>query len=751
MRKRLSIRQQLRVLVLATAAPLLAFAAALVFWHSHAERELLEQEAVRSGTAAMASVDRELAGAVTGLQVLAASPALAAGDFRAFHAQARAAVGIAGNSVIILYDRAGTRLVSTAVPYGTPVAARRDMSTLSAPFETGKPHITRLFVSETVKQPTLGIVVPVFVDGRVRYVLGAGLLSNRLSGLMRDSGLPREWPAAVLDQEGTIIARTSGPEYVGKKALPANWERIARTSAQSGTFEGPSQEGRRGLIAFARSDASGWTTAMSVPLEAVNGRLYRSLALVAMAGLLVFALALFISWRVGDRIVRPVLALQRAAKAMERGLFPELVSSGIAQFDALAASMREAAGQIREREERLSDSLKQLQAAHEELANAHEQLRGEQGKKDQFIATLAHELRNPLAPIRTGIFVLQRSPPAEAAEKTLAMMDRQLAHMVRLIDDLLDVSRIARGKLVLQREDAVLQDIVLDACIAAEPLIAQGGHTFTRDIQLGPIWVNADRTRLAQVITNVLNNAAKFTPAGGSIHLKLSRCDGAAEIEVTDSGVGIPRHRLHDIFELFSQVLDGTTGREPGLGIGLSLAKLLVELHGGSIEARSQGRGHGSTFVIRMPAVPAPGKATLQTRGQSQETAAPRRLLVVDDNRDAAESLAALLSSLGHAVTVANDGTTAIAMARNRRFDLVLLDIGMPGMDGFEVCRRLRAIGEYRSVPIVALTGWGAAGDRARSSEAGFSAHLVKPASLEELECVIRESTARDGALVNPG
>jgi hypothetical protein len=266
----------------------------------------MQQQARGTVDAAMQAVDRELSGAITGLQVLATSPALAREDFASFHAQASAAVGIAGNSVIILYRRDGTRIMSTAVAYGQPLARRLDMSALAAPFETRRPHVSRLFQSETVQQPTLGLVVPVVIDGEVRYVLSAGLLSRRLTELLRASGLPGGWIGTLLDQEGTIIARTRNPEQaIGKKALAANWARVRSAETTSGAFTGEAQEGDRVLLAFSKSEASGWTTVVGIPVAALDEALKSSLMWVAGIGASIVAMALVLAWRAASAIYSP--------------------------------------------------------------------------------------------------------------------------------------------------------------------------------------------------------------------------------------------------------------------------------------------------------------------------------------------------------------------------------------------------------------------------------------------------------------
>ncbi len=726
------------MLVLVTALPLILFSLAVVAWQSHTARRLTQEQASRAADGAMQTIDRQLAGAITGLQVLAASPALAAGDFRGFHAQAQAAVGITGDSVIILYDRDGNRVVSTAVPFGQPVPPRKDMSTLAAPFQTGRPHVTRLFRSETVKKPTLGIVVPVTIGNRVPYVLGAGLLSETLSRTLASTGIPPNWIATVLDDEGTIIARNLNAEsVVGRKALPQNWSRIVNAPGTTGTFEGRSQEGKPVLLSFARSSTSGWTTVIGIPVGSLHSQANASLALILAAGAAVLGAALLLAWSVGRRIYASAARLTHAAQALEEGRRVEVPATGIEQFERLARAMQSASLAIHEREARLSSSL-------DELRQAHQKLRDEQAEKDRFIATLAHELRNPLAPIRTGVQLLARAPDKEIVDRTLDMMDRQVAHMVRLIDDLLDVSRIARGKVVLQRDVAPLQTILAVALEASEPLFQLGGQTVSVDLPADPIWVNADRVRIAQVVTNVLNNAAKFTSKGGSVRVTASRQAEDAVIEIQDTGVGIPPDRLEDVFNMFAQLREDGQPGPGGLGLGLSIAKLLVELHEGSIEADSEGPGRGATFRIRLPAagpeggtVPASVEEEHRPAGHEGDA---RRILVVDDNVDAADMLASMLQSAGHEVQVAYDGRRAIDLAQHFPADLVILDIGMPDMNGYDVCRALRAMPDFARGRIIALTGWGAPSDRKKAMDAGFDNHLTKPVDWKALERLIRDS-----------
>lgn len=720
----MSIRARLAILILVTAVPLISFAIGLVLWHSKTEQDSLRQHAAGAAVAAMQAVDRELAGAISALQVLAASPSLAAGDFRAFHAQAKSAVGIGGNSVIVLYDAQGNRVVSTAARYGEPLPARSDMTPLARPFYTGKPHISSLIMSFAVGHPTLAVVVPVFVEGRVPYVLAVGLLSSRLSEAVVSSGLPHEWFASVVDQEGTIIARTRAADrFIGTKEHAEAWGRIQAQPGASGYVDGDTKEGDPAMLAFARSSQAGWTTVIAIPTQALTDQLHRSLSLVATAAVAVLLLAAALGWWGLEQITRPLERLEHLAQSLEGGEDAQAGPTGIEQFDRLGGTIARAGRVIRER---------------------HRELREQQEQKDQFIATLAHELRNPLAPIRTGLHILSRHPPPSVAERTVATMQRQLSHMVRLIDDLLDVSRVARGTLVLRKEEADLKAIVADAVASAETYINGAGQHLVVEVPPEPVCATVDSARACQVLINLLHNASKFTPSGGLIRLRLECTPDTAEISVSDSGCGIAAADLENIFELFYQVRDETDAAPPGLGIGLSLSRRLAQMHGGELRAESKGRGHGATFTLRLPRLAASHAHSAVPVHRTDGVSAGRRIMVVEDNLDAADTLAAALRLEGHTVCIAHDGPSAIKLASEVRVDVVLLDIGMPMMDGYEVCRQLRGMEGYRDALIVALTGWGAARDRQRAEEAGFDAHVTKPADWPQIEEAL---SAREGVL----
>jgi len=406
------------------------------------------------------------------------------------------------------------------------------------------------------------------------------------------------------------------------------------------------------------------------------------------------------------------------------------------QFAELAAAERRAhaaelrASEARERER--SARLQQLAA----------RLRAADRRKDEFLATLAHELRNPLAPIVSSLDVMQRSRDPVQVERAREVAGRQARHMVRLIDDLLDLSRISRGTIVLQRETLPLARTVASAVETSRPLLEARQHRLV----LGPVpdtlLVDGDPTRLSQVFSNLLNNAARYTEPGGEVRVALRRDGNEAVAEVSDTGAGIAPEQLEAVFEMFVQAGEGIEGHG-GLGIGLTLVRQLVQLHGGSVSAHSDGPGQGSCFSVRLPLAATGADATTATP-ESVDAAAvsPRRVLLVDDNADAAESLSAALRLDGHTVALAHDGPQALALARLFHPQLVLLDIGLPGLNGYEVARRLRAAPGGEALRLVAITGWGQDADRERARAAGFDLHLTKPVDQQRL----RASLARFAA-----
>lgn len=381
-----------------------------------------------------------------------------------------------------------------------------------------------------------------------------------------------------------------------------------------------------------------------------------------------------------------------------------------------------------------SADITERKRAERKVRESEAALREADRKKDEFLAVLAHELRNPLAPIRNAVHIM-RAPGMGQAELAEArdIIDRQVKQLVRLVDDLLDISRITVGRMALQQAVLDLRAVADDALLMSGPLLDEAEHDVTVHLPPQPVWVRGDGVRLAQVISNLLNNAARYTPPGGSVSLRVTEEGADALVLVEDTGVGLSPGVLERIFEPFVQAEGGASRAAGGLGIGLALSRSLTQLHGGTIKATSPGPGHGSCFVVRLPSAQQERPRAVAPTAAPAASGRPSRLLIVDDNQDSARSQAKMLRLLGHEVEAAFEGGEALRQVAAFRPDVVLLDLGLPGIDGYEVARRIRAMPEGGEVLLVAQTGWGQDEDRRRTAAAGFDAHLVKPVELDSL------------------
>jgi PAS domain S-box-containing protein len=461
-------------------------------------------------------------------------------------------------------------------------------------------------------------------------------------------------------------------------------------------------------------------------------------------------------------VIAPAGAKPRMVRASGQPLYDKVgrkLGAVVSMHDVTARQEAQAAGEAAAREqdrrraaeaaaELIRESSERLRASEERLQRLAAELAETDRRKTEFLATLAHELRNPLAPISNGLQLMRMGPSdPQAQAKARDMLERQLRHLVRLVDDLLDIARISSGKVHLKKERVALTGVLNGAVESSMPLVSAAGHTLVLDMPDENLELVADPTRLGQVVSNLLNNAAKYTPSGGRIELAVRRERNELAISVADSGIGIAPDALPHLFEMFSQVGNDRNRSQGGLGIGLALVRSLVELHGGSVSAQSAGVGQGSKFTVRLPlASRAAASTPVNAPAAETHSPAPFRVLVVDDNVDAAESLAALLDLAGHATRIAHDGEQALRTAYEFLPEVVFLDIGMPGKDGYEVAKALRQKPETQQAVLVALTGWGAKDDRARSRKAGFDHHLTKPAGLAAVEDLLTRIETRAGA-----
>lgn len=415
---------------------------------------------------------------------------------------------------------------------------------------------------------------------------------------------------------------------------------------------------------------------------------------------------------------------------------PQVLRHKVAVFAELFRKTRELA----ELNETLETRVRERTA---ELERSESLLRSAASQKDEFLAILAHELRNPLAPLRIGLDVLlreQASTPRVA--RTINAMNRQLDHMVHLVEDLLDIARISRGTLQLKRELVDLNEIVEAAIETALPFFKQKNQKLSVDI-CKRVCADADPTRIAQILANLLHNAGKFTPAGGDVRVDLAKENGNALVRIRDSGAGIPADQIDHVFDMFARVGSPASAPQAGLGIGLAIARRLAEMHGGSLSARSEGEGRGSTLTLSLPLAPEKeieqGAARPASDGANDEASPSLDVLVIEDNEDVADTLFDWLESTGRRVSLARSGETGVDMFRRARPRVVLCDLGLPGMDGFEVCRSIRAMAPDEQPVMVALTGYGQEADLNRTRDAGFDHHLIKPVAPDLLDALLRQ------------
>ncbi len=467
--------------------------------------------------------------------------------------------------------------------------------------------------------------------------------------------------------------------------------------------------------------------------------------------LLSLLLAALVASRLQAGITEPLAAVTGVARdVMEKRDFSLRVRSPSAtgEIATLVYAFNDMLAEVGRRAHALQDANRTLQYEMTVRQDAEQALLQADRRKDEFLATLAHELRNPLAPIRTGLDILRMAGTDQAAsERARNIMERQLRQMVRLVDDLLDVSRINTGKLTIKREPVALQSVVGDALELVRPFVEAQEHRLTVDVPQQPVYVLGDATRLAQVLSNLLNNAAKYTNRGGELGLRAAVEQGRLVIRVSDNGIGLAPHMLDQIFDMFVQADTSLERSTAGLGVGLSLARRLAELHGGAITAHSPGVGQGMTMTVTLPVMAAPDA--------QQEAAQPcghekrrLRVLLADDNIDFVESIAVLLRGAGHTVRVCHDGAQALAAADAFAPDYAFLDIGLPRVNGYDLARALRKLPSLERTVLVAVTGWGQQKDRLLAQEAGFSAHLVKPVAVDQILAILAGS--REGMLQPP-
>jgi signal transduction histidine kinase len=713
-----SIRVYLLILVLGAMLPGALLTGILVWRNFTNNRAFSERRLLESARVDASALDREFASTISTLRVLATSRTLDRDDFEAFHLEGRRVQSTqSGWYTIVLLSLDGRPLVSTRTPWGEPLEPVVDPDSLQQVIATGQANVGMVRDSPSGgPDHVFPIRVPVVRRERLKYILSAIINVDALTRVVPRQRNSDEWTRALLDSAGTIAVRTRGePNYVGSPAREEFRARI-RQRVESVSSE-TTLEGNRVYAAISPSQ-SGWTAVIAVPRHVLDAPLLSSMAAVLPGGVVLalcgLAAVLVISRRLSDDLA----VATASAEAVAQGRPLPRAEAHVAETLQLQRSLATTASLLEQRARERDEEVRRADGARTEAERANR-------TKDQFLAVLGHELRNPLAPTVTALELMKRRDP-NMFTREREVLERQVAHMSRLVNDLLDVARLTQGRVRLEPRRFELCEAVERATDMARPLIAQQRHALHVSVPETGLALDADRARIVQVLSNLLTNAARYTPPGGHITVTAAATDGHVTIAVDDDGPGLPAELVPHLFEPFAQGPRALDRREGGLGLGLALARTFTELHGGTIRLEAHNGAPGSRFVVELPLASATAPRQ-RTPAPTPSRVAAQRVLLVDDNADAREMLRLALEQAGHIVATASDGPSALDVTATFRPDVGVLDIGLPGMDGYELARRLRD--GYPQIRLIALSGYSQLLDRATARDAGFDAHCAKPVS----------------------
>ena len=677
-------------------------------------------------------VDRDIQSSVAALHAIGNSEHLQSGNFEAFYAQAKA-INRSPDTQTALFEADGTQILNTYRSFEAQPATPQ-MSAL--PATVAKVHATQKpVVSDVFETPVTGILriavfSPTTAVGAKSFVLAQSFTLDHWKNIAKQQDLPADWIVAVIDRKGRFIARShKSDELLGKPARP---ELVAAAAQKNeGMFRHSTVEGIDSYDAFDHSELTGWTIAVAAPVASIDAPVVRAVQ-IAGAGFLFAMLASgILAAAFGRRFIAAMQSASSASVALGQGQTPSAVPTAILEVNTLNQSLQDA-GQLleKERQARLAAELERERLLEVERL-ARDSAQKENKAKDNFLAMLGHELRNPLAAISGAVSVLTRGDKnTQDANRYLGIIRRQNRHLVHIIDDLLDMSRLIAGKIVLDMHPVDLAECLLGCVDGLKAAHRVDGHTI--NVAAEPVWVDADPVRIEQIFINLIGNALKFSKAGTTIKVDLHPVGGQAVLRVQDQGSGMTPELMAQVFEPFVQGPPPANVSQSGMGIGLALVRQLVELHGGTVAVASAGADQGSAFTCSFPTVVSPASQPGSDFAHLM-AARPRTLLYVEDNDDARAVMSEMLRLSGYEVVEAADGAKALAAVALGRPDVIVLNIGLPDMNGYDVARQMRQLPNLRDVPIIALTGYGQSRDKAVATQVGFSAHLTKPVDPEEL------------------
>ena len=723
------IRTYLALMVAAVLVPVILFSTLSLNMLLKAEREAALKGVRETARISLVSIDRELSNAQSSLRMLATSQYLNNDDLAGFYAQARYADQAAGTWTTLL-DEHGQQLVNTAVPYGTPMPPPVAGARVALALAAGTPQISNLIRGVLTQALMVVVDVPVLTPSGKRYVIAQGFKVDHFNRVLNQVNAPATWLAGVFDRNGITIAQTGS----GGDAHADLREAIR--SRTVGVIRNASDNDLKLYTVLERSVLSGWTVAVGVPEGEIESAARHALVLAILGLLAAVACAAMAGAFFARRVSHSIRLAAESAHALERGEAPPVAeTTGVLEVDEVQAAFAAAAAVVSQEKQsrQAAEAAREVLFASEHAARtmAEQQNRA----KDEFLAMLGHELRNPLSAIVNATAVMgQAGMPALAVERAREIITRQSTNLARIVDDLLDVGRVHSGKILLERRVLRLDTLAETYVSTLRATGRTGQHALT--LATAPAWVDADPTRLEQVIANLLDNALKYTPAGGAIDITVDVDGDEAVLAVTDSGIGIARELMPYVFDLFVQGTRTLDRSQGGLGVGLALVRQLAVMHGGRVSVRSGGAGQGSTFELRLPRV----AAAAEMPAPAPAAGSAQRVLLIEDNADGREMLAMMLEAQQYQVTTAVDGDDGLRKASAAPPDIALVDIGLPGIDGYEVARRLRADPAMHGVRLIALTGYGQHSDQQRALAAGFDAHLVKPVDIARLMALLESA-----------
>jgi signal transduction histidine kinase/ActR/RegA family two-component response regulator len=741
-------RSYLIFMAAAILIPVLVFSGLGLYVLLKQERESRLRAVEETARATALAIDQEIADAEGALRILAHTQYIQADDFVSLHKLMQAGNKLQDTwTVVFNYD--GQILVNSLVPIDKQFFEGR-YPWIAGVFDRQKPYVSDLRIGLVSRTPVISVSLPTPTALGKKYVLNQTFRADHFNRSLALRPIPDTWIVGLFDSKGISIGRNKdAANLTGKPVRPDLYHASLR--AYSGRTRHITRENIAVYSVFTHTERTGWTVAIGVPESEIEFAARQAVAYTAAALGLVFALASLGVLILVRRLTRAVTVAESAARTLGQGRIPAVQPSNVVELDMLQLALHDAGTAL----SRENTARRQLEQERESLLGSERQARQlaeEQNKaKDEFLAMLGHELRNPLGAISSALMVMTL-PGArpEQIQRAHDIAHRQAEHLAKIMDDLLDVGRVMAGKIHLKKQTIELGEFV--RCSVDSHAVDHATHHWHVDVH--EVWVDADPTRLEQIIGNILANAVRYTPAGGSIDVRVRGQGDEAVVEIMDTGIGMSDELLPRIFDVFVQGPATIDRAQGGLGLGLALVKRLLALHGGTVTAESPGPGQGSIFVLRLPRRnDGLSKAAADSQAASSNTneaglasiggtdadegpaslASGQHVLVVEDNDEAREMLVAVLALHGFRVSSASTGTDALHRSLTERPDVAIIDIGLPDMTGYDLARRMSTSAATRHIRLIALTGYGQAGDRERALQAGFAFHLTKPYAIERL------------------